>query len=443
MLHPSSTPSTPPPIAGEHPQLHQPECLPAATEVLIVGAGPTGMALAIALQQAGVKHVIIDKLQQGLNTSRAGVIHAHTLEMLESLGVSRQLVQLGIPLSNFCIRNRQGVLLKLQFNPLPTPYHYLLMLPQDLTEKVLSDRLTALGGHIFRGVTATAVTQDPAGVSVTLATPSGPASLRAQYVVGADGMHSIVRAAAGIGFEGGTYEESFVLADVRMDWALANEVSLFFSPLGLVVVAPLPNGIFRVVATVHQAPEQPGVDDIQALLDSRGPAAGTDKVKEVLWSSRFRLHHRVANDYRNGRLLVMGDAAHVHSPAGGQGMNTGLVDAVVLGQLLARAVRSADGAAILDTYRKMRRPAASRVLALAGRLTTLATLRGAAKLALRNGLLSLINRLPPVRRRIAMELSGLSRRSFAQLPAAIAQSPAAVAPVPNHTVAARLPDCPS
>ncbi len=133
-------------------------------------------------------------------------------------------------------------------------------------------------------------------------------------------------------FEGTAYGQSFVLADVRMEWPLGQtEVSLCFSPAGLVVVAPLPDGSFRIVATMDEAPETPSLADIQKLLDERGPQASRARIKHVVWSSRFRVHHRLASSYRDGRILLMGDAAHVHSPAGGQGMNTGLVDAVVLG----------------------------------------------------------------------------------------------------------------
>ena len=148
-----------------------------------------------------------------------------------------------------------------------------------------------------------------------------------------------MRRAAGIGFDGETDEGSFVLADVRMDWPLGrDEVSLFFSGPGMVVVAPLPDGAFRIVASLDDAPEHPGAAEIQALIDARGPSGGRAAVEEVIWSSRFRIHHRVARTYRAGRFLLMGDAAHVHSPAGGQGMNTGLVDAVDARRILAEVV---------------------------------------------------------------------------------------------------------
>jgi 2-polyprenyl-6-methoxyphenol hydroxylase-like FAD-dependent oxidoreductase len=391
--------------------------LPKHTDVLIVGAGPTGLALAITLQQAGIRHVLVDKLSEGQNTSRAGVIHAHTLEMLEALGVAQDMTDRGLRLDTFTVRDRDRALMRLRFDSLPTTHHYMLMLPQDVTEKVLADRLVALGGAIHRDVTAVSAKQESGCATVNLATPEGESTVTARYVVGGDGMHSTVRAAAGLEFDGEAYADSFVLADVRMEWPLgASEVSLYFSPEGLLVVAPLPNGTFRIVATLDNAPERPALEDIQALMDTRGPADGKNHVQEVVWSSRFRIHHRLANAYRDGSFFLMGDAAHVHSPAGGQGMNTGLVDAVVLGRLLASVIQGHRPDSALDAYQQLRRPAAAQVLKLAGILTYMATVRGATKRALRNAIFSAVNLIPPVKRRLIMNLSGLSRRAFTLIP---------------------------
>jgi len=158
------------------------------------------------------------------------------------------------------------------------------------------------------------------GVEVELNGLAGRSLVRSRYVVGCDGGHSLVREQAGISFEGGTYEEEFVLADVRMDWPLSREeVSLFFSSAGLVVVAPLPDDQHRIVATAIDAPELPTAEYMQRLLETRGPKRNLGVIHELIWSSRYHLHHRVAATMRKERVLLVGDAAHVHSPAGGQG----------------------------------------------------------------------------------------------------------------------------
>jgi 2-polyprenyl-6-methoxyphenol hydroxylase-like FAD-dependent oxidoreductase len=387
------------------------------TDVLIIGAGPTGLALAVTLQQARIRHLVIDKLAAGQNTSRAAVIHAHTLEVLDSIGVSQALADVGLKLSNFTYRDRSRALLPLQFDALPSRFPYLLMLPQDVTERILAERLVSLGGSIARGETALEIHPSGDRIAVLTSSASGGCTIQARYVVGADGVHSVVRDSAGIGFEGATYPETFVLADVQMEWPFGNtEVSLFFSPEGLVVVSPLPGGTYRVVATLDNAPEMPQLEDIQKLIGRRGPGSGAAKVTGLAWSLRFRIHHRLAWSYRSGRLFLAGDAAHVHSPAGGQGMNCGLVDACVLGQLLAGVLQNKRPESALDLYEQLRRPAAAEVLRLAGRLTGMATLKGRVRRSIRNALFAAANQFNPVKRKLLLGLSGLSRRHLSILP---------------------------
>jgi len=202
-----------------------------------------------------------------------------------------------------------------------------------------------------------------------------------------------------------------------MEWPHGrDEVMLFFSPAGLVVVAPLPGGSFRIVATMDEAPEHPSVADVQSIVDERGPSSPPSTVRRVHWSSRFRLHHRVADAYRRGPFLLIGDAAHVHSPAGGQGMNTGLVDACVLGQLLGDILTGLRPESDLYQYEALRRPAAREVLGLADRLTRMATTRGRVRRFVRNALLLTVGHLPPARARLVGNLSGLARKAAAQLP---------------------------
>jgi 2-polyprenyl-6-methoxyphenol hydroxylase-like FAD-dependent oxidoreductase len=369
--------------------------LPLRTDVAIVGAGPTGLALAVTLASAGIDFVVVDRLAEGANTSRAAVVHARTLEILEALGTAEDLVARGLPLTRFAVRDGSRRLLTLPFDNLPTRYPYALMVPQCDTEDVLLARVRALGAEVHRPYEVESVVQDEGGVTLTMTTGE---SLRAGYAVGADGMDSAVRTASGIGFTGRTYAESFVLADVTMDWVPGrDEVSLTFDPAGLTVVAPLPGGRYRIVATVEEAPATPDREFVQALLDER--ASGDATVTSVAWSSRFRVHHRVADRYRAGRLLLAGDAAHVHSPAGGQGMNTGIQDAYALGRALATGR--------LDDYETQRRPVARRVVAFTDRMTRIATTHHPVARAARNLALPLLGRLPRFRTRLATELAEL------------------------------------
>src|SRR4030095_1750606 len=310
--------------------------LPMTTDVVIAGAGPTGLTLACVLASEGVSFALIERLSEDVNTSRAAVVHARTLEVLEELGLTSRLRAEGHVVPRFTIRDRDRVLATLPFDQLPSRYPYALMVPQNITEALLRTRLRELGGEVYRPYALEDLEQDADAVSVSVAADGRhPGRVRARYLVGADGMHSTVRERAGIGFTGDNYEQSFVLADVQMRWPLSrDEVTLFFSPNGLVVVAPLPGGRHRVVATVDDAPEHPDVADVQRLLDTRGAMTARPSVDGIVWSSRFRLQHRVADHYRAGRILLAGDAAHVHSPAGGQGMNTGIQDAVALGHVL-------------------------------------------------------------------------------------------------------------
>jgi 2-polyprenyl-6-methoxyphenol hydroxylase-like FAD-dependent oxidoreductase len=390
--------------------------LPEKTKILIVGAGPTGLALAVTLQQAGVDHVLIDRLAAGLNTSRAAVIHAHTLETLEPLGVVEELERRGRQLQHFSVRDGNRALLRLTFDALPSRFNHILMIPQQETEAVLADRLARLGGRVHRGVSALSVRESGAGYEVRLATPEGESTVFADYVVGGDGMHSVVRESVGIGFEGDRYADSFVLADVTMNWKTdRDEVAFYLSPEGPVVVAPLPHGHFRVVATVANAPEKPDAALIETIMNTRGPKGQTIRVGEVFWSSRFRLHHRVASAYRKGNLFLMGDAAHVHSPAGGQGMNTGLVDAVILGRLLIGVIKGGRPPSDLDQYQALRRPAAEKVLALADRLTRVALIRGFWGKLLRSLVFGVLNLSAGFKRKVQLSLSGLDRSEFVEI----------------------------
>lgn len=381
-----------------------------STDVLVVGAGPSGLALAATLARQRVDSIVIDRLAQPQDTSRAAAIHARTLEVLETIGASDALVHAGTPTDLLCVRDRDRVLLSVDFSALPTRYPYVLMLAQQYTEAILAQRLDGFGGTVWRGHQATALRMGADGAEVDIAVAGQPLqTVRARYVVAADGMHSLIRQQAGIGFEPGTYAESFVLGDVRMEWPSGTrELQLFLAPAGLLVVGAFAEGHYRIIATMADPPEQPGVADLQAILDQRGPGGTTPRITSLAWSSRFRIHHGVAERYRAGPVLLVGDAAHVHSPAGGQGMNIGIQDACDLGDRLAAALQpGADATALLDGYERARRPAATRVVALTDRLTRMATLQGHWRQALRNLAIETLGHLPGVPQKLAAQFAEL------------------------------------
>lgn len=374
------------------------------TDVLVVGAGPTGLTLAAALQARGIRVVVVDKLAAGANTSRAAAVNARTLEVLDELDVTRRMVKAGLIAPRFTMRQGRRVLFPVDFSTLPTEHPYTLMLSQADTERLLLERLRELGGDVVRPKALSRISQDGTGVTATF---DDGDTIRAGYAVGADGMHSTVRTEAGIGFAGGEFAESFTLADVRVTGeAPSDEVILFYAKDGLTVLAPLPGDIFRVVAPTTAAPQLPSARFVQALLDTRGFGPGRTVVTDLVWGSRFHIQHRVADSYRAGRLLLAGDAAHVHSPAGGQGMNLGITDAVALAGALTEVLRGGPDAA-LDAYSAAQRQRAERVLKLTGRLTRVATLPRPLR-PLRNAGMRLAAEIPAVRRQLAVRLSGLA-----------------------------------
>ena len=386
------------------------QALKTDAEILIVGAGPTGLALAAELMRREVMSEIVDRQPAGANTSRACVVHARTLEVLKPLGVTQDLLTQGMKVPIFRVRDRDRSLITIDFSEIPSLYPFTLMIPQNQVERSLLNHLQELGGGVIRPCELVQLQALASHVEVQVESDGALQTLKARWLIGCDGMHSMVREQSGVAFAGAEYEQGFALADVHMDWPLSREeVTLFYSPDGLVVVAPLPEDRFRIVATVDDAPESPSTAYMQSVLDRRGPTTNPGRIHDAVWSSRFHIHHRVAESPRNSRILLCGDAAHVHSPAGGQGMNTGIQDGISLADALAQTLKDGNDTR-LDAWAAERHRVARDVVTMTDRMTRLATMKSPTGQMLRNIVVAFVGHLPPVRAKLAKTLAELDAR---------------------------------
>ncbi len=348
-------------------------------DVVVVGAGPTGLALAAQLAAHGTRPRLIDRNLDRARESRALAIQPRTLEVLAGLGVSDELVRLG----NRNVRlqlhapGRDLSVPMFDLGLADTAYPYLLFLSQAETERVLADHLYGHDVAVERGVELTAMTEHDDRVTCRLRHSDGrDETLDATYVVGCDGAHSAVRELAGIAFEGGSYPQTFVLADVEADGLQPGAAHVFLAARGMQFFFPLvqPSSWRLLVMRPRNDPTPSGAPvtlaEVQALSDAY--TARLVRLRDPVWMTNFRLHHRAAAHYRASRVFLSGDAAHIHSPAGAQGMNTGIQDAVNLGWKLAHSLRGAD-IALLDTYEPERTPIGRMVLRMSDRAFTIAT----------------------------------------------------------------------
>jgi 2-polyprenyl-6-methoxyphenol hydroxylase-like FAD-dependent oxidoreductase len=355
-----------------------------AVEVLVVGAGPTGLALAAQLAAHGVRPRLIDRGADRAAESRALAIQPRTLEVLAGLGISDELVERGNPAVQLRLhaRGRQVAVPMFDFGLEDTAYPHLLFLSQAETERILEEHLTATGVTVERQVELVDLTQTSDAVVARLH-HHGDAGHReevvaARYVVGCDGAGSTVREQAGIRFEGGSYPQTFVLADTEADGLERDAAHVFLTAAGMLFFFPLVHpASWRMLVMRPPAdptPPHAAVDlaGVQAIADAY--TAGSVRLHDPVWMTNFRLHHRAATSYRAGRVFLAGDAAHIHSPAGAQGMNTGIQDAVNLAWKLAHSLHNEDSHPdLLDTYQQERAPIGRTVLRFTDRAFTVAT----------------------------------------------------------------------
>ncbi|MER7146429.1 FAD-dependent monooxygenase [Streptomyces xanthochromogenes] len=404
--------------------------LPYRTDVLIAGAGPAGLALAASLCGLGVDHVLIDRnagIQPG---SKAAAVQPRTLEYLDRIGVGAALVGRGRKGRGFCLHDRERVLLRACYDRLDTPHPYMLLASQQTTERVLVRRLEELGGSIHREHRLLGFTSDFPGVSAMVAGPDGVLrAVSARYLVGCDGVHSTVRDAAGIAFPGEALEQLFALADVRLESdapeAASRDATFYLSEAGLLLMSPLSEGLHRLVAPVPPGTAAPDASAVERLLATRGPAGAPAGV-DVVAASTYRTQERVAEQFRAGPVFLAGDAAHTHSPAGAQGMNTGIQDAGNLAWKLHAVLTGNASDALLDTYHGERWPVATQLVAFTSQFSRIAALADPAAGRRRNALLAAAA--------VTEGITDWLAATLAQLDIAYTSEPALGAPRPGTRV---------
>jgi 2-polyprenyl-6-methoxyphenol hydroxylase-like FAD-dependent oxidoreductase len=396
--------------------------------VIVVGAGPTGLAVAAELALAGVPCLVLERRSGPRADSRAICLHARTMEVLDLRGQAGRFAEAGLAVPSFPLGPKGAAI---RFGRLDSDFPYLLDMPQSQVETLLAARASELGAEIRWSAQATGIEQDASEVRVTLA---GGGVERAAYVVGCDGIRSFTRQAAGLPFPGAPNPGSVLLADLFLDGLPMTDAYGDLSDRGMMLVFPFRDGSCRVVLYDYARAEVPvtepaTLDEVRSsLVRITGQDFGP---RDMGWSGRYRSESRQAPAYRSGRIFLAGDAAHTHSPAGAQGMNTGLQDAVNLGWKLAAAVHGWAPDWLLDSYHAERHPVGAAVLTLAGRQFRLNTARTAPRRAVRWAAHRLIAPLPPVQGWLARGYSGLAIR----YPEAGSASPGASHPLAG----ARLP----
>jgi 2-polyprenyl-6-methoxyphenol hydroxylase-like FAD-dependent oxidoreductase len=344
-----------------------------STPVVVVGAGPVGLALACELARRTVPVRILDKLPEPTAESRAAVVHARTLEAFSRMGVVDEIIAAGQRTTGLEMYADRVSLGKFALDTVDSPYPFSVTLPQDETERILTARLAALGVAIERERELVGFEQDASGVRAHL---NCGEEIRADWIVGTDGSHSTVREGLGLRLEGSFKGETFLLGDVEADHDLdRSTMHTFFSrDAGPLMAFPMVGRRLRLIGQIDagkpDSAAAPTLKQLQAVVDHRTTGF---RLESARWITLFEIHHAQVPRYRVERVFLAGDAAHVHSPAGGQGMNTGIQDAFNLGWKLAQTATDGQSPGLLDSYHAERHPVAKHVIKVTTATTTAAT----------------------------------------------------------------------
>lgn len=390
--------------------------------VLICGAGPTGLTLALELSRFGVPCRIIDRAREPAPHSRALAVHARTLELLEACRVTERILPFAQAIRHAELRAGDRPIVSVDFNGMATPYAFVASVGQETVERTMIVCLHEQGIGVERGLTLTGVQQHADGVEVEIAGDAGIETVRCRFLAACDGAHSTIRHLLDLPFSGHSVPERFALADVRLDTQLPRDrLTVVLDPDGGAFgLVPLADCWRVIVVSPAELPEQLAAADVQQLLDAHHLPA---RLAAVEWASTYRVHQRKVTRYLDGRTFFLGDAAHVHSPIGGQGMNAGIGDAVNLAWKLALVVNDDVDSRLLATYHDEREAVGRALLAATDYGTLVAFNANSAVRALRNAVAPLATRLPLLHDRLRETVAGL-RIAYPDSPLSVNDVPA-------------------
>ncbi|HSP98290.1 MAG TPA: FAD-dependent monooxygenase [Candidatus Dormibacteraeota bacterium] len=367
-------------------------------DVLVAGAGPVGLTLAGLLARLGLRCLAIDRAAVRTDKSKALVMWPRTLELLQSVGAVQPFLAAGTPAYRGRVFSHGRPLAQLDLSRSGSVFASALMIPQSESERLLEADALAAGVELARQTELLRFSPAAEGVRVVLRAADGSERERScAWLVGCDGAHSTVRHGLGLDFAGTAENADWFLADVHVAGGLArDEVSIHLHPEGVLAIFPIPPDRFRLIGDIGPSrgehPPEPTMADVQSLLDRRGPSGLT--AHDPVWLSGFRINDRQVPTYRVGRVVLAGDAAHIHSPAGGQGMNTGMHDAFNLAWKLALTQQGRAKSALLDSYQAERHPVGAMIVRGAGALTRMGTLRNPLARGLRDAVIRALLRIP-------------------------------------------------
>jgi 2-polyprenyl-6-methoxyphenol hydroxylase-like FAD-dependent oxidoreductase len=377
------------------------------TDVLIVGAGPVGLFLANECARRGLRWRLVEAHSSQSAHSKALAIFPRTLEILDMAGLVGPFLEAANRVTSVAVVAHGRTLARIRFAPEESVYPFIAMVPQNVTERLLVEQLRRRGGTVEYETSFVSAVQRDDHVSVTLDQRGRRLTLSAAFVVGCDGAHSTVRHLLNLPFEGAEYDASFMLADIETNEALpADQLQLCPSEFGPVAIFPMSATRRRVVATIERAEgDAPSLELVQRILRQRAPIG--IEARALYWSSYFRIHHRHTAQLRVGRVFIAGDAAHIHSPFGGQGMNTGLHDVWNLAWKLDLALHGRGNDRLLESYGAERLPVIKHVIETTHRLTEVMGTASKVAQALRDTVIPVVSRLAPFQHAFVERLSGL------------------------------------